>query len=104
MTKAKAKAKKEKLVTRVVVGPKGIWIPDGEGHGGRRLAGIGETIKLTAKSAKAFSRYLEAPNVAKAKAAAKVAEDAAADDEGEEEEEEEVETEAAEKVAEGGVD
>ncbi len=97
----KAKAKKERLVTRVVVGPKGIWIPDGEGHGGRRLAGIGETIKLTAATAKAKSRYLEAPGVASAKAAAKAAEDAAAADEGEEEEESEVATEA---VAEGGVD
>ncbi len=75
-----AKAKAEKLVTRVVVGPKGIWIngPDG----GKVLAGIGETIKIPARSAKQFARYLEAPTVAKAKAAAKKAEDEAADDEG----------------------
>ncbi len=84
---AKAKAKANKLVERVVVGPKGIWISDDEG--GKRLAGIGETIPITAKSAKAFSRYLEAPGVAKAKAAAAQAEAEALADEGEEKVEDE---------------
>ena len=71
-----AKAKAEKLVTRVIVGPKGIWVK-GE------LKGIGETVKLTARTAKAFSRYLEAPGVAKAKAAVKEAEEADVEDENE---------------------
>ncbi len=77
------KAKKENTVERVVVGPKGIWVDGKEGEG-KRLAGIGETVHIPAKSAKAFARYLEAPAVAKAKAAAKKAEDAAAADEGKE--------------------
>ena len=84
---AKAKAKAPKMVTRVVTGPKGVWVDDPDSDtGSKRLAGIGETIKITAKSAKAFARYLEAPGVAKAKAAAKAAEEEAASDEGEEEE------------------
>lgn len=82
MAKAKAKAKADKLVERIVVGPKGIWVTDDEGS--KRLAGIGETIKITAKSAKAFSHYLEAPGVAKAKAVAAQAEADALADEGEE--------------------
>ena len=83
-----AKAKAAKLVTRVVTSPKGIWVP-GPGGEGRIHAGEGESVQISAKSAKAFARYLEAPTVAKAKKAAKVAEEAAAAGE-----EEEVEAEA----------
>lgn len=70
---AKAKAKKEKIVTRVVVGPKGIHTVDSK-TGDRYYAEIGETIKLTARAAKTFERYLEAPGVAAAKAAVAKAE------------------------------
>ncbi len=82
MTKAKA----EKLVTRVIVGPKGIWIKG-------VLHPVGTTIRLPAKSAKAFSRYLESPNVARAKAAAFAAEEEAAAEGAEEEPEPEPEVE-----------
>ena len=87
---AKAKAKKEKLVTRVVVGPKGIHTVDPK-TGDRYYAEIGETIKLSARAAKTFERYLEAPGVASAKAAVAAAEvdaddTAEAEDEGEQEE------------------
>ncbi len=98
---AKAKAKAEKLVERVVVGPKGIWVNTDDGS--KRLAGIGETVKIPAKSAKAFARYLEAPGVAKAKAAAKAAEDEAAADEGDENDEAE-ETSGDDKVDGAGDD
>ncbi len=94
-----AKAKAEKLVTRVVVGPKGIHHVDPK-TGERRYFDIGETIKLTAKSAKSFSRYLEAPGVAKAKAAVKAAEQADVDT-GDDEPEAEAEAEA-EDEDEGG--
>lgn len=76
-----AKAKAEKLVERLVVGPKGIHGIDPK-TGDRRHYAVGETIKLPAKSAKKFARYLEAPGVAKAKAAAKAAEEEAEADEG----------------------
>lgn len=68
-------SKKEKLVTRVVVGPKGIHHIDPK-TGERRYFDIGEPIQLSAKSAKAFARYLEAPGVTKARAAVKEAENA----------------------------
>lgn len=68
-----AKATKEKLVKRVIVGPKGIWVK-GE------LKGIGETIMLPLRSAKRFARYLEAPGVASAKAAVAKAEAEADED------------------------
>lgn len=75
MAKAKAKEKTEKLVSRVVVGPKGIHAVNPK-TGERYYAEIGETISLSARSAKTFERYLEAPGVAKAKAAVKEAEEA----------------------------
>ncbi len=89
MTKAKA-PKKEKLVERVVVGPKGIHCHDKNGE--RIFAKIGDTIYLPARSAKKFEQYLEIPSVAKAKAEVKAAEaeaeaDDAAEDEGSGEEE-----------------
>lgn len=90
-----SKAKAEKLVTRVIVGPKGINIKDPQ-TGERRLAKVGETIKLPARSAKAFARYLEAPGVAKAKEAAAKAEADALADEGDNAEEEEQEEESSE--------
>ncbi len=68
-----AKAKKEKLVSRIVVGPKGIHAIDPK-TGDRYYAEIGTTVKLTARAAKAFERYLEAPGVAAAKAAVAKAE------------------------------
>ena len=65
--------KKVKLVKRVVVGPKGIWIKG-------KLHGIGETVELPLKSAKTFACYLEAPGVAAAKAAVAKAESEANED------------------------
>lgn len=75
---AKAKAK-EKLVERVVIGPKGIHAHDPK-SGDRIFAKVGDTVFLPARSAKKFARYLEAPEVAKAKAAVAKAEAEAAVD------------------------
>jgi len=76
MTKAKAK---DGLVERIVVGPKPIHAQDPK-TGERYTAQIGDTVFLTARAAKTFSRYLQAPEVAKAEAAVKVAEEEAAEE------------------------
>ncbi len=92
-----AKAKAEKLVERVIIGPKGIWVK-GE------LKGVGETIKLPMRSAKAFARYLEAPGVAAAKAAVAKAEAEAVDDAAAEKATEEAEDKAEEELQSQGDD
>jgi hypothetical protein len=68
MTKAK-----EKLVERIVIGPKPIHAHDPE-TGARIVAQIGDTVFLPARSAKAFARYLKDPKVAAAEAAVTAAE------------------------------
>ena len=77
MAKAKAKGKSG-LVERIVVGPKPIHAQNEAGE--RYTAQIGDTVFLTARAAKTFSRYLQAPEVAKAEAAVKVAEEEAAEE------------------------
>lgn len=57
----------EKLVERVVVGPKVVHYHHPE-TGERTRGEVGDTIHLPLRSAKAFARYLEAPEVAAAKA------------------------------------
>lgn len=78
MAKAKA-AGKERLVERVVVGPKTIWAQDPK-TGERFEAKIGDTVKLPLRTANTFARYLAAPEVVKAEAAVKKAEADAADE------------------------
>lgn len=70
---AKAKAKAEKLVERIVVGPKGIHAIHHK-TGERFKAEIGDTVWLSARTAKTFSRYLKDPKVAAAEAAVAEAE------------------------------
>lgn len=74
-----AKAAKEKLLERVVVGPKPIHAQDKDGN--RYVAQVGDTVYLPPHTAKTFARYLADPKVAKAQAAAKQAEEASAADE-----------------------
>ncbi|KKM27948.1 hypothetical protein LCGC14_1569640 [marine sediment metagenome] len=76
MAKAKANAR-DGLVERIVVGPKPIHALDPD-TGARYRAEIGDTVFLSARSAKTFSRYLKDPGVAKAEAAVKAAEEEAA--------------------------
>ena len=71
MTKAKARAG---LVERIVVGPKPIHALDPD-TGERYRAEVGDTVFLSARTAKTFSRYLKDPGVAKAEAAVKAAEE-----------------------------
>ncbi len=73
---AKAKAR-DGLVERIVVGPKPIHALDPD-TGARYRAEIGDTVFLSARTAKTFSRYLKEPGVAKAEAAVKAAEEEAA--------------------------
>lgn len=73
-------SKGEHLVERLVVGPKPIHYHDPK-TGERKLGNIGDTIRLPARSAKAFSRYLISPEVAAARAKAEAAEAAEAAEE-----------------------
>lgn len=76
MAKAEASVK-EALVERVVMGPKGIHCHDPK-TGDRIFAKVGDTVHLPVRSARKFARYLEAPEVAKAKRKVAKAEEVAA--------------------------
>jgi len=58
----------EKLVTRVVIGPKPLYTTDPD-SGEPRVAQIGETVRISERTAIAFAIYLEDPKLAAAKAA-----------------------------------
>ncbi len=66
----------EAIVERVVTGPKGIHAKR-DGTGERYYAEVGETVKLSLRSAKKFARYLTAPGVIAAQEEVKKAEAAA---------------------------
>jgi len=57
-----------KMVERIVTGPKSVWIPSEDGNG-RRLAEIGELITVSQRAADAFSDRLKDVAVAKAEQA-----------------------------------
>jgi hypothetical protein len=67
-TLPRVEAPKEKLVTRVVVGPKAIFSSDPV-TGEVRKAEIGDTVQVTERAAASFAAYLEDPKLVEAKAA-----------------------------------